>query len=79
MDPEVVDLLGITPDELASYKNPAGYQDEGGKVAQPGADAPGPHMNYPKEIYAVMLSRTDEEVLNSVPSDPPVQPQREAS
>ncbi len=79
IDPEVVGLLNISDEELAGYKKPAGYEDEGGAVPQPGPDAPGPHMNYPEEIYKIMLSRTDEEVLNSVTSEPPVQPQREAS
>jgi hypothetical protein len=72
VDPEVVALLGITDIELSAYKSPAAYSDKSGAVAQPGVDAPGPHMNYPAEIYPFILSRTDEEVLNSVPSDPPV-------
>lgn len=72
VDPEVVALLGITDDELSAYKAPTAYTDKSGNVAQPGVDAPGPHMNYPAEIYPLILSRTDEEVLNSVPSDPPV-------
>jgi catechol 2,3-dioxygenase-like lactoylglutathione lyase family enzyme len=72
IDPEVVDLLGIGVDELAGYRNPTDYADEGGKVQQPSADAPGPHMAYSPEIYEFVLSRTDEEVLNSVDSTPPV-------
>lgn len=79
VDPEVVDLLNISAEELARYKKPADYEDQGGNVPQPGADAPGPHMSYPKEVYEVLLTRTDEEVLHSVYSEPPVQPRREAS
>jgi len=72
VDPEVVDLLGISEQELASYKNPASYEDQGGKVKQPGADAPGPHMIYPAGAYDLMLETPDEAVLNSVDSRPPV-------
>jgi catechol 2,3-dioxygenase-like lactoylglutathione lyase family enzyme len=72
VDPEVVDLLGITEDELRGYRQSSDYQNEGGSVAQPGTDAPGPHMNYPAEAYEYILNRTDEEVLNSVDSQPPV-------
>ena len=38
IDPEVVELAGITPEELDRYRNPAPYADEGGKVAQPELD-----------------------------------------
>lgn len=72
IDPEVVDLLGITPRELEGYKHPAVYEDEGGQVKQPGPDAPGPHMDYPPEQYARVLSIPDEMMLNSVESEPPV-------
>lgn len=72
VDPEVVDLLGISAEELAKYKQPAAYEDSNGTVPQPGPDAPGPHMDYPKEIYAAILQTPDEVLLNSVPSDPPV-------
>ena len=73
IDPEVVELAGISAEELVRYKNPAGYVDEGGAVAQPGIDAPGPHMtNYPEGHYEMVLTVPDEVVLNSVPSDPPV-------
>jgi catechol 2,3-dioxygenase-like lactoylglutathione lyase family enzyme len=72
VDPEVVELLGISDKELASYKSPGTYQDEAGKVPQPGADAPGPHMNYPTDTYAAILSAPDEALLHSVMSDPPV-------
>ncbi|MCR9279405.1 MAG: VOC family protein [Pseudomonadaceae bacterium] len=72
IDPEVVDLLGITEDELAGYKKTAAFADSGGTVPNPGIDAPGPHMNYPPERYAAILTASDEAVLHSVPSEPPV-------
>ena len=80
VDPEVVDLLKITPEELASYKNSSDYTDEGGKVAQPGVDAPGPHMGgYSPEAYKTVLEMPDEAFLHSVTDEPPVQAQRKAS
>jgi hypothetical protein len=74
IDPEVVELAGISAEELARYKNPPAYQDEGGRVAQPDiAEAAGPHMtNYPEGAYERLMNLPDEAVLNSVPSDPPV-------
>jgi catechol 2,3-dioxygenase-like lactoylglutathione lyase family enzyme len=72
IDPEVVDLLGITDEELAGYRQSSDFRDEKGTVPQPGVDASGPHMNYPPEAYEFILQRTDEEVLNSVDNQPPV-------
>ena len=74
IDPEVVELAGISADELAVYKNPTPYQDQGGAVPQPAvAEAPGPHMtNYPEGVYEAIMSAPDEALLNSVPSEPPV-------
>lgn len=72
IDPEVVDLLGITNEELACFRSPPAYRDEGGSVKQPGPDAPGPHMKYPSAVYKAILSRPDDEFLNSVEHEPPV-------
>ncbi len=74
IDPEVVELAGINAEELNRYKNPAGFEGQGGSVPQPDVtSAPGPHMtNYPEGAYEFIMNRTDEEVLNSVPSEPPV-------
>ncbi len=72
VDPEVVELLGISEDELATFRKPADYEDQGGGVPQPGPDAPGPHMRYPADHYEMLLARTDEEVLHSVTNEPPV-------
>jgi hypothetical protein len=74
IDPEVVELAGISADELARYKNPAPFQDQGGKVAQPDVKtAPGPHMtNYPEGVYEMVMSAPDEAMLHSVTNEPPV-------
>ncbi len=72
IDPEVVDLLGISDEELAGYREPANYKDQAGGVPQPGPDAPGPHMDYPPEVYQAILSQPDEVFLYSVDHEPPV-------
>ena len=75
IDPEVVALAGISDDELARYKSPAAFEDQGGAVPQPDvATTGGPHMtNYPEGAYEQIMSLPDEVVLNSVPNEPPVQ------
>jgi hypothetical protein len=74
IDPEVVELAGITADELARYKQPAEFADQHGATPQPALDGPGPHMtNYPAEnIYQGIMSVPDEVMWNSMESDPPV-------
>lgn len=73
IDPEVVALAGITPLELARYKRPADYQDQGGTIKQPGIDAPGPHMtNYPPGVYQRILATSDEMMSAGIENQPPV-------
>ena len=78
VDPEVVDLLGITEEELMRFRQPQEYEDESGCVSQPGVDAPGPHMRYPEAVYSAMLAAPDEDLLYSVDNTPPVKIQDEA-
>ncbi len=73
IDPEVVELAGINAAELARYKKPAEYSDEGGGVVQPPYDAGKPHMQYPPEMYQAILKLSDEEVrAASSETEPPV-------
>ena len=73
IDPEVVALAGISVDELARYKRPADFADQGGAVPQPGVDAPGPHMtNYPPGLYERLITMTDEQVSANIENQPPV-------
>ena len=73
IDPEVVALAGIGDDELARYKASSDFADSGGAVAQPGPDAPGPHMtNYPPGRYETILAMTDAEMLATSETEPPV-------
>ncbi len=73
IDPEVMALAGISPLELARYKKPGDYKDQGGTVKQPGVNAPGPHMtNYPPGAYERILSTPDDVILASSENQPPV-------
>jgi len=72
IDQEVVDLAGITPEELARYKNPAPFEAGEGPVPQPGWDPDKPHMAYPPEMYEAMLAMSDEQLsaANDYPTPP---------
>jgi catechol 2,3-dioxygenase-like lactoylglutathione lyase family enzyme len=73
IDPEVVALAGISAEELKQFKKPADYKDDGGAVAQPSVDAPGPHMtNYPEGVYDLVVNTPDDVVLANSENQPPV-------
>ncbi|MFD9863002.1 VOC family protein [Streptomyces alboflavus] len=75
IDPEVVALAGITPRELARYRDPAPYERPDVPVAQPALDRGKPHLNFPDEIYEILATASDEQV-RAMLSDttPPVTP-----
>jgi catechol 2,3-dioxygenase-like lactoylglutathione lyase family enzyme len=73
IDPEVVDLCGISAEDLARYRVSSDYQDQNGAVPQPGPDAPGPHMtNYPPRVYEAILKVSDDKMLANSENQPPV-------
>ena len=73
IDPEVVELAGITPDELERFKAPAAYAGEGGTVPQPPMDPAKPHLDYPPKRYEQVLALSDEELTSlSSYAEPPV-------
>lgn len=73
IDPEVVELAGISATELARYKDPATFEDSGGDIPQPALQGPGPHMtNYPPGVYELVLSQPDDVVWSMLKSEPPV-------
>jgi len=75
IDPEVLELYGITDDEVARYKKPAEYDGEGGTVAQPPIDPSQPHLAYPPEDYAKMMQTPDDVILKYASyTDPPNKP-----
>lgn len=79
IDPEVVALADISPEELERYKHPAAFEDSQGGVPQPDVTrAPGPHFtNYPREgVYERLMSTPDEVMLHAVTNEPPVAVER---
>ncbi len=74
IDPEVVSLAGISPDELERYRAPAHYESRGGGVPQPAYDPDKPHMRgYPADVYRAIINTPDAVIFEqaSVP-EPPV-------
>jgi len=59
IDPEVVALAGIAPDELAGYLAPAPPPAAAPAVPQPAYDPAKPHMRYPEARYQAMLGMSD--------------------
>jgi len=73
IDPEVVQLAGISADELARFREPARFESQGGAVAQPPIDPAMPQQRgYPEVFYRQIMSMPDEEVTArfSVPTPP---------
>lgn len=64
IDPEVVELCGISAAELAEFTRPAAHAASGQPVAQPGVDAVGPHMvGHADGVYEQMLGLSDADVM----------------
>ncbi|MFB4304319.1 VOC family protein [Actinomadura sp. NTSP31] len=72
--PEVVELCGISPEELERLQNPVPFDASQGPVAQPPYDPSKPHMEpLDVELYAKGLEMTDEEVWETFSyTKPPV-------
>ncbi|MEZ5729118.1 MAG: VOC family protein [Burkholderiaceae bacterium] len=73
IDPEVVELAGISAEELARFKAPAAFTGQGGKQPQPAYDPDKPHLRHPEAKYRRMLATHDDEYsrARNYP-DPPV-------
>lgn len=74
IDPEVVELAGITAEELDRYRSPAPFERPSEPVAQPERN---PEMPYPRgmpaELYEMVLGAPDELISAPTPdSVPPV-------
>jgi catechol 2,3-dioxygenase-like lactoylglutathione lyase family enzyme len=74
IDPEVVDLAGISGDELARYRNPAPTVRADTPVAQPELDRAKPYMRgYADDAYEAIIGIPDEVVLERFSeNEPPV-------
>lgn len=73
IDPEVVELAGITPEELARFTDPEPYPGRGGTVAQPPIDPGRPQLGYPREVLERILATPDERITSGGShTEPPV-------
>lgn len=75
IDPEVVELAGISAEELARYRNPEPFvpDPEASPLPQPPYDPDKPHLGYPEETYRKLLEIPDD-VVRATASypDPPI-------
>ncbi len=74
IDPEVVELAGISADDLARYRDPPpDPTGDPGTVPQPALDPSKPAIAYPAEALAVMTQMSDDDIAASMNyPDPPV-------
>lgn len=71
IDNEVVNIAGISPEELERYRNPPKFESKGGAVPQPPLDESKPRLYFPKEQYDMWLSMTDEELTKTMGGEAP--------
>ena len=73
IDPEVVELCGISAEELAVLKSPAPYDQPAEPVPQPSMDTKAPRMHLPPEQYELLLGSSDQKVWDLMSeTTPPV-------
>ena len=73
IDPEVVELNGISVEELVRYKNPPGFDHIGDPVPQPAAGTGRPEYSNMDEAFAAAFDLADEVVTREMSeSAPPV-------
>lgn len=73
IDPEVVALAGISPDELRRFRSPAMFDQPASPLPNPPIDPTKPHLKYPKEVYEALMSMPDEVLTERMSeSVPPV-------
>lgn len=78
IDPEVVQLAGINPEELHRYKKPPAFASKGGKIVQPPRESFKLPMTWPGGDR--ILGMSDEEVTRTMSqSTPPVEPKDKAA
>jgi catechol 2,3-dioxygenase-like lactoylglutathione lyase family enzyme len=73
IDPEVAARAGMSADDLERFRSPAAYERPAEAVAQPGIDPTKPHLHYPPEQYAMMVTVPDDVILRTASvTEPPV-------
>ena len=79
IDPDVVELAGISEGELARFRDPAPFTPPASPVPQPPIDPDQPRMRgYPDKLYARMVATPDEVMAEAMrQSEPPVPPKED--
>ncbi|CAN5806142.1 MAG: VOC family protein [Ilumatobacteraceae bacterium] len=73
IDPEVVRLAGISPDDLERFRRPAGFEPAGEPVPQPPVDHERPQMAYPAAVLERLMGMADEDFTARMSmTEPPV-------
>ena len=74
IDPEVVALAGITPDELERYRNPEPFTPAASPVPQPDFDPAQPWpRGFPEGLYRALVAMPDDELTAQMSeTEPPV-------
>jgi len=74
IDPEVVELAGISADELERYRNPAPLEPQAIPVPQPDFDPDLPwQRGFPREIYEALIAMPDDVLTERLSENiPPV-------
>ena len=72
IDPEVVDLAGISAEELERYRNPVTYETPDTPVPQPAFDPDIPwQRGFPQEFYEKLISTPDDVVTETMSENTP--------
>ena len=72
IDPEVIELAGISSDELDRFRNPVTYASESGPVPQPEFDPSKPWTRgVPEEVYRAIVATPDEVILTEMSENTP--------
>lgn len=73
VDPDVVELCGISASEVARFESPESLERPVEAVPQPLSDVTWPQLRYPPGVYENMLAMTDQEFWDvSSETTPPV-------
>ncbi|MCB1269765.1 MAG: VOC family protein, partial [Microthrixaceae bacterium] len=73
IDPAVVEQAGISTEQLATFVDPPKFEQPDAPVPQPAIDPSKPHLDYPPEQYAAMVTVPDDVITKSGSyPDPPV-------
>ena len=72
IDPEVVELAGITAEELERFRSPIDYEAPDSPVPQPAFNADLPwQRGFPQEMYEAIISMPDEVVTAKLSENTP--------